>query len=89
METQRKPIDWRDCRFVSMANAARIAGRTHGWVRECITGGELDAWRLPTGGPPVVTVQSLRALLEEAQPVEPHAVPAGRKPALRLITGGA
>lgn len=86
MEVCRQPINWRACRYVSMANAARIAGRSPGWVRECITAGDLSAWRLPTGGPPVVSVSSLRAFLGEAQPIEPHAVRAGRRPTLRLVS---
>lgn len=86
MEVFRTPIPWQECEFVSMANAARIAGRSHGWVRECITAGELSARRLPTGGPPVVSVASLRALLRAAGYIDGAEVPAGRRPALRLVT---
>ncbi|SFP31525.1 hypothetical protein [Tranquillimonas alkanivorans] len=85
MSTLRAPLCWRDCEYVSAANAARIAGRTPGWVRGAIVAGELRAVRLPTGGPPVVTVESLVRLLDSAAPLDGPAVPAGRRSPLRLV----
>ncbi|GLT12070.1 hypothetical protein GCM10007928_43030 [Sulfitobacter porphyrae] len=84
MEVFKAPIHWRQCRYVSMANAARISGRGPGWVREAITVGTLSAVRLPTGGPPVVKVQSLLRLLDAAEPLKTDRVPAAGGVKLRL-----
>lgn len=89
MDVCKQILPWEQCHFVSLANAARIAGRSHGWVRRAVRAGELDAFELTTGGPPVVTVRSLQRFLSEAEPVEPHLVPAGRRTPLRVISGGA
>lgn len=67
MQVLQRPIDWKDCEFVSLSNAARIAGRSPTWVRGAICTGDLEGVRLPTGGPEVVTVKSLVALLERAE----------------------
>lgn len=73
MQVLQKPIDWRDCEFVSLSNAARIAGRSPTWVRGAICTGDLEGVRLPTGGPEVVTVASLVALLERAERIRQRA----------------
>lgn len=85
MQTLKKPIDWRACAYVSASNAARIAGRTHGWVRGAVTSGQLTAVQLPTGGPPVITVSSLARLIAEAQPVPQRDVRLCARPNLRVI----
>lgn len=85
MHLRKSPVAWHECEFVSLSNAARIAGRAEGWTREAITSGRLKAVRLPTGGPPVVTVSSLRRLLSEVEPVASENAPAPRRPALRLV----
>lgn len=89
MRTLTAPVDWRDCQFISLANAARIAGRSPGWVRGAVTAGDLIAMRLPTGGPPVVTVESLAALLDASTPVPAERVPAGRRSPLQLVVSNA
>lgn len=82
----RKPLDWRSCEFVSLSNAARIAGRAPGWAQELVTTGELECKRLPCGGPPVVTVRSLANFLERAQPAVRLTQKQAGRPALRLVT---
>lgn len=84
--TLRKPLDWRDCEFVSMANAARIAGRAPGWAQELVTFGSLEARRLPCGGPPVITTASLARFLDAAEPIHRVRPVNGRRPALRVVT---
>ena len=86
MQTARTLIDWRDCEFVSLANAARIAGRTPSWARNAICTGDLEAVKLPTGGPEVVTVESLRALLQRARQVERDAKREACKPRPPYLT---
>ncbi|WP_131618154.1 hypothetical protein [Roseivivax marinus] len=84
MRVKQSPVDWRECQFVSIANAARIAGREPGWAREAIAAGHLEAVRLPTGGPAVVTVASLRLFLDAAREAAP--VHQGeRGPSLRVV----
>ena len=82
----RKPIPWRECEFVSMANAARIAGRSPAWVRRALCIGDLQARTLPTGGPPVVTVASLAELLDASQPAAGENIKPGVRRSLRLVT---
>lgn len=86
MRVLREQIDWRDCEFVSLANASRIAGRGPNWVRRAICVGDLEAVKLPTGGPEVVTVASLRALLERSRRVEREALREAGKPRPPYLT---
>ncbi|MEC7763737.1 MAG: hypothetical protein VX874_17670 [Pseudomonadota bacterium] len=81
-----KPLDWRSCEYVSMANASRIAGRSPGWAQELVTFGALKAFRLPSGGPPVVTVESLAAFLDGAEPVPVLKRASGERPHLKVVT---
>lgn len=83
--THQKPIDCRSCEFVSLANAARIAGREPGWASDLVTAGVLEARRLPSGGPPVVTVESLARFLDDAHPVERSMIRKSDEPPLRLV----
>jgi len=85
MSICRQTLPWQRCQYVSLANTAKIAGRSHGWVRRAVQTGHLDAFELATGGPPVVSVVSLRNLLAASKPIEPHAVPAGRRAPLRVV----
>ena len=57
-----KQDDWRELGAVTLAQAARIAGRSYSWARDRAVDGSLDAIELPTG-PLVVTTASLDALL--------------------------
>lgn len=81
----RKPLNWRECDFVSMANAARIAGRAPGWAQELVTVGALEARRLPSGGPPVITTASLARFLDAAEPIHRGQPVPGQRPALRIV----
>jgi hypothetical protein len=69
MEHSRTPRDWKDCEFLSLAEAARVVGRSSTWTRAAICIGELEAVYLPTGGREVVTVKSLKALVSRSRPV--------------------
>ncbi len=69
MEHSRKPLDWQDCEFLSLTDAARVVGRSPTWARAAICTGELEAVYLPTGGREVVTVRSLKALVDRSRPV--------------------
>ena len=73
------PADWRFREFVSLAEAGRICGRSRQWAAGAVEMGHLEGVRLPTGGPPVVTVGSLVRLTDQAkcQAVErPRSTPA-------------
>jgi hypothetical protein len=63
-------IDWRDCEFVSLANASRIVGRESGWARNAAAMGELEAVQIPTYGPLVITVCSLKDFIERSRKIE-------------------
>lgn len=69
MEHSRKPLDWQDCEFLSLTEAARVVGRSPTWARAAICTGDLEAVYLPTGGREVVTVRSLKALVSRTRPV--------------------
>lgn len=69
MEHSRKPLDWQDCEFLSLTEAARVVGRSPNWTRAAICTGDLEAVYLPTGGREVVTVRSLKALVDRSRPV--------------------
>lgn len=86
----RKPVlPWREREFVTVAEAAAIAGRSTTWVRNQFVVGALDERRLPTGGPTVVTVASLARLVDGARPVEPIAPGPRRQAALRIVVDNA
>lgn len=67
MEPLRKPLEWHECEYLSVANAARVVGRSATWARAAICTGDLEAVRLPTGGPEVVSVKSLLALISRSR----------------------
>jgi hypothetical protein len=69
MEHSGKPLDWQDCEFLSLTDAARVVGRSPTWARAAICTGDLEAVYLPTGGREVVTVKSLKALVSRSRPV--------------------
>ena len=86
------PVHWRDCQFVTAANAARIAGRDAAWVLSCLSAGTLEGYRLPAaGGAWCVSSDSLARLLDRAERIDPATVEpsprGGRKgaPVLRLV----
>jgi hypothetical protein len=83
---------WRDCEFVSMAEAARIVGRSKSWTQRAVCTGDLEAVWLPTGGPEVVTVASLARLIDRAEPAVlhfPKPRPGTAGAALRLVVNEA
>jgi hypothetical protein len=71
MTALRQPIDWRQCDFISLTNAGRVAGKSAAWARGAVCTGDLEAVRLPNGGVEVVTVKSLAAFLDRSHPVQP------------------
>jgi hypothetical protein len=76
--------DWRQLEFVSLQEAGRIVGRSRQWAADAVQFGYLDAVRLPSGGPMVVTVRSLERFVRHAQRKAP--APKRAKPAaLELI----
>ena len=68
MSTLRTPVTWEACEYLSLSDAGRIAGKSAAWARGAVCTGDLEAVRLPTGGRDVVTVRSLKALLEKSRP---------------------
>lgn len=81
MENSRKPLGWlgwQDCQFLSLAEAARVVGRSPTWTRNAICTGELEAVYLPTGGREVVTVKSLQALVDRSRSVPRQALNSAR-----------
>ena len=77
--------DWRQCEYVSLSAAARIAGRSPGWARRALCTGDLEAFRLPTGGPPVVSVASLARLLNAATPIRGEDVRPGMRRSFSVV----
>lgn len=67
MTALRAPIDWRQCEYISLTNAGRVAGKNAAWARGACCTGDLQAVRLPSGGAEVVTVKSLAAFLDRAR----------------------
>jgi hypothetical protein len=61
--------NWRDCAFVPPAKAAAILGYSVSTVRSLLFDEGLRAVRLAKGGPMFVTVESLVALIDGAEPV--------------------
>ena len=81
---QANYADWRQREFVSLQEAGRIVGRSRQWAARMVNRGWLEAVRLPSGGSPVVTVQSLDRFVKQAQRKAP--APQRTKPAsLELI----
>jgi hypothetical protein len=80
MTALRKPIEWRQCEFLSLTNAGRVAGKSAAWARGAVCTGDLQAVRLPNGGAEVVTVRSLAAFLDRARPVRAEDFGEGRMP---------
>lgn len=62
---------WRGRAFVSLAEAAAIAGRSYTWARNRTVDGTLDARRLALDGLTLVTVASLAKLIDEATQQRP------------------
>ncbi len=50
--------------FFTLAQAARLAGRSYSWARERALYGRLDCRRFTPGGPTRVTADSLMRLIE-------------------------
>jgi hypothetical protein len=67
MSTREICRTWLDYELVSLAEAARMVGRTSCWTRRAIVTGDLEAVVLSTGGPEVVTVRSLDALVDRVE----------------------
>ena len=69
-------IPWRERAFLSRAEVAVIFGRSTTWVGNRLADGSLTAARIPAGGSVGVTVASVVALVDSAQPVTAENVPA-------------
>ncbi|SEH79515.1 hypothetical protein SAMN05216228_100850 [Rhizobium tibeticum] len=54
-----------DANFLTLAEAAKIAGRSYSWARDCAVDGRLDARRFSSGGKIHVTVASLTNVIED------------------------
>lgn len=73
--------------FLTLSDAARIAGRSYSWARtRALLDGRLDVRRFTPGGITYVTSKSLSRLLDterkqDAKPARRH----GRRPRLRLV----
>lgn len=57
-------VPWRERAFVTPAETAEIFARSLDWVRNRAGEGCLDLRRLSRGGPVVITVDSVVALIE-------------------------
>lgn len=76
-------IPWHERAFVTQREAAEICARSVDWVRAQIGIGRLNAAQLTKGGPTVVTVESLRRLIDAATAAPaPAQPPAGIRPFL-------
>ncbi|MBX9847492.1 MAG: hypothetical protein K2Z80_37520 [Xanthobacteraceae bacterium] len=64
-QNERLP-PWRERAFVSLAEAAAIAGRSYTWARNRTVDGTLEVRRLSMDGLTLVTVASLAKLIDEA-----------------------
>ena len=71
-----RPIPWRDRAFLSRAEAAAIFGRSVSWIGDRVADGSLKAARIPAGGSVGITVASVVALVDSAEPVTAENVPA-------------
>jgi hypothetical protein len=85
--------DWRDSAFVSLAKAATILGYSVGAIRNMVFNERLRAVRLARSGPMFVTVESILALIDGAEPAlsakrHPARDTAAHPPSLVLIQGG-
>lgn len=76
-------VPWRMREFVTVAEAASIVGRSPSWIRDRAGEGRLTAVRLQRAGGLLITVESLRRLVAEAEPAR---LPAPRRPALALVS---
>lgn len=74
-------MPWREREFVSFTDAGLIVGRSRTWVGNMVTSGGLEACRV-TAGPMLITVKSLKALVDGAGPVIHSDL--ARKPKRRL-----
>lgn len=82
-------LPWREREFISIGDAALIVGRSRTCVENLITAGQLDARRLPSGGPAVVTVASLLQYVDAAEPLAPRVFAATARTPLKLVVDNA
>lgn len=91
---QPRENSWRDCEFVTPSRAAEILGYSIGTVRNLLFNEGLRAVRLARSGPMFVTVESLAALVDGAEPVSKEELArlarakTSYRPPLFLIEGG-
>jgi hypothetical protein len=62
---------WEHRAFLSIDETAEILSRSPIWVRRRLIDGRLIAYQLTAGGPSVVSVASVRQMIDSAQPVTP------------------
>lgn len=84
MTALRKPIDWRQCEYLSLTNAGRVAGKSAAWARGAVCTGELEAVRLPNGGAEVIRVQSLLDFLKRSRPISAADLANARPPTMAV-----
>lgn len=72
-------IPWRDRVFVTIAEAGQIFARSPAWVRDRASEGRLELANVSRGGPLVVTVASVAALVDELTPDAGQDAPAEPK----------
>jgi len=60
---------WRRQEFVTQSTAAAILGVSPTWIYDALVTGALEARRLKPGGRPMITVSSLKELIDRARPV--------------------
>jgi hypothetical protein len=82
------PADWRFREFVSLAEAGRIVGRSRQWAAGAVEMGHLEGVRLPTGGPPVVTVASLVRLTSRVECAAPVRLQSARASLELIVNNG-
>jgi hypothetical protein len=80
-------LPWREREFVSLSDAALIVGRSRTWVESEMVAGRLKFRRLPSGGPAVVTVASLRRLVDASEPVRVRDFAEAPTRRLELVVG--
>lgn len=68
-------IPWRDRAYLSLDEAGLIVARSADWIRTRICEGQLEGHRHQKGGPLVVTVASVAALVDRTvDPLPAHRV---------------
>lgn len=82
-QTTGRLSSWRDGAFLTTEAAGQIIGCGAGNVRELIFFGILKAVRHTPGGRLYVTVESVAAYIDRAEPVDPEKLPPLPKPRKR------